>query len=356
MKQLAWPVLVVGSAALLAWFASAASDTTPPAKVAAKATIAFGQPVRVRGNELPQVAGFHIHDWNGDGQPDIFGTCGGLQIFEVCHTRKGKTGRGIDHGLIFPPNLTEVISTRSNLQGPVFAHWTWVGDWFNSGKLDILLSSRTVLLLRNRGDRKSPIFIDGVDLEGTAEFKKLVNNPAPPDGVLLQAVFGDWDGDGRKDLLVVRQTFPRAGRPQSVLYFCKNVGKDDVPRFADPKKIKFRDGTTVSLEGPSLADIDGSGKLALLFTSVNCELRNRDINWVTDPRVVLCRRGDNPLLLDAPVTLTTRDKKPILGGIQAQWVDWEGNGKPGLMVLDPSPSRIRWYPNRAGKGKAPLAR
>src|SRR5262249_5909040 len=163
------------------------------------------------------------------GQPEVFGTCGGLQVFEVCHTRPGRDGREIEHGLIFPPNLTEVICQRSNRQGIVAAHWTWVGDWFNSAKLDVLLSERTVLLLPNRGDRKSPLFLEGVDPDGTDTFRKLVNNPAPPEGVLLQATCGDWDGDGKKDLLVVRQTPTRAASPQWALFFCKNVGQDDAP-------------------------------------------------------------------------------------------------------------------------------
>ncbi len=315
--------------------------------------LAFGKPVRVTGQELPQVAGFDVRDWKGDGQPDIFGTCGGLQIFEMCHTKASGKERRVDHGLIFPPNLTEVISTRSNRQGIVEAYWTCVVDWFNGGKFDVLVSQKTVLLLRNRGDNKSPLFIDSVDLEGTEAFKKLVNDPAPADGTMLQAVVGDWDGDGKKDLLIARQTENRMGR-RGALFFCKNVGKDEAPRFADPQEIKFPDGKSVSLEGPSLADFDGSGKLALLFTSVNCALRKREVTWVSDPRVLLCRRGEDPLRLEEPVTLTTKSGKVIPGGIQAQWADWEGKGRRDLLVLDTSPGRIRWYRNVAAERKPPV--
>jgi hypothetical protein len=157
----------------------------PPANQAHRAAdagerIAFRPPVRILGSELPQVAGFHVCDWNGDGQPDIFGTSGGLQTFQVCYTRKGPQGREVDPGLYLPPNLTEVFPERPSSLGPVQARWTWVGDWFNSGKLDILLSERAVILIRNRGTSKSPILVETVNLQGTEKFQQHEGPEDPP--------------------------------------------------------------------------------------------------------------------------------------------------------------------------------
>lgn len=283
-------------------------------------------------------------DWNGDGRPDLFGVCGGLQNFQLCKTRQGSQGSSVDFGLELPPNLTEVFPERPSSLGPVEARWTCVGDWYNSGKLDILISDRAVILIRNRGTRQSPLLIETENLQGTDAFVKLVNNPRPADEVYLQAVFGDWDGDGKKDL-IVNQESTRKSVKQWRLYFCRNIAEDAAPRFGDPQEITFEDGSPVSIEGPTLADVDGNGKLAILFTSTNCEIRARCITWVEDSRVSLCRQAGGPLHLKPPITLIDRSGAKIPGGIQAQWADWDGDGHRGLMVLDPSPGQIRWYRN-----------
>lgn len=97
-----------------------------------------------------------------------------------------------------------------------------VVDWDLDGDLDLLTGHNQgfFLLYRNRGSRTEPLF--GLPEEVRPETGDFPGRPSP--------TLVDWDGDGRRDLLV--------GSSRSGVWFYRNVGEDGSPRFIEGVALK----------------------------------------------------------------------------------------------------------------------
>jgi hypothetical protein len=148
-------------------------------------------------------------------------------------------------------------------------------DWNNDGKIDIIAgdASGKVWLFINKGTPTEPILAAGINLKaggvpinGTGPRYERDKNgkyqfiPNKKDimGIYSKIHVGDWDGDGKKDLLVGQD-----GPNRQKLLLYKNIGTDKEPILDSPTELKIpKPG--MSRPSPYLVDWDGDGKQDLL--------------------------------------------------------------------------------------------
>ena len=125
-----------------------------------------------------------------------------------------------------------------------------VVDWNNDGLKDIVIGHSKVefLLYYNTGEKGAPRF--GRPVIVMPEEGSFPSRPSP--------CLVDWDGDGKKDLLV--------GGGNGEIYFFPNMGTDDKPRFVTGQSLKaagevIKKGSRARLD---VVDWNNDGKLDLL--------------------------------------------------------------------------------------------
>jgi hypothetical protein len=97
--------------------------------------------------------------------------------------------------------------------------------------------------------------------------------PGPIDTAMSASIrYLDWDGDGKKDLLVGSSELPEFGMPKDhgFIYFFKNIGTSSKPLFAPGYELRDQEGSYVmSSIGPymyfEVIDWDNAGKTDLLL-------------------------------------------------------------------------------------------
>jgi hypothetical protein len=181
----------------------------------------YAAPVRLKhANGKPIIVGLasavSAADWDNDGDTDL--VIGNIQgrVFLVPNTGTSKTpGFGDPLALKAGGQLIEV---KGGDAGPC------VADWDLDGKLDLLLGTGAggVQWCRNVGSPEKP------DLAGTE-----VIVPAPEEGVEISPAefanpsgprtrtkpsVGDWNGDGKPDLLVGDFSYQRRSETESVYH------------------------------------------------------------------------------------------------------------------------------------------
>ena len=120
------------------------------------------------------------------------------------------------------------IAAKSNKLADVYSK-IHVADWNDDGLPDLLVGHNdTIILYRNAGTRSAPRFSEPARVQ--IPQGRFPSRPSP--------YVVDWDGDGKKDLLV--------GSEESKVFFYRNVGTNQEPRLAR--------GTTLALKGPSKRD------------------------------------------------------------------------------------------------------
>src|SRR5207249_3397709 len=106
----------------------------------------------------------------------------------------------------------------------------FVVDWDNDDKKDLLVGAGNgrVLYFHNTGTEFDPALAAGTPIQaGGADFVAPGGNASP--------WVVDWDGDGRKDLLV--------GAGDGSLWLLLNVGADAAPVFASASPVELTPST-----------------------------------------------------------------------------------------------------------------
>jgi hypothetical protein len=143
--------------------------------------------------------GARFFDANGDGRPDLYVASGGYQVSPVSRALQDRLyvnqggGRFARDSVALPPMLTSTAAVA-------------VGDFNADGKPDLFVGGRLVprnypfparsYLLRNDGGH----FTDVTD--------SVAPELAKPVGMITDAVWIDFDGDGRLDLVTAGQWMP----------------------------------------------------------------------------------------------------------------------------------------------------
>ncbi|MEO8620749.1 MAG: VCBS repeat-containing protein [bacterium] len=153
--------------------------------------------------------GAQFFDANGDGLPDLYVASGGYQISPISPFLQGRLYINKGSGRFtrapanaLPPMLTSTAAVRA-------------GDFSGDGKLDLFVGGRLTprsypaptrsYLLRNDGDH----FTDVTE--------QVAPELAHPGGMVTDAVWVDFDGDGKLDLITVGEWMP--------IQFYRNDGK-----------------------------------------------------------------------------------------------------------------------------------
>src|SRR5262249_35281406 len=104
-----------------------------------------------------------------------------------------------------------------------FGSWVTMVDWDDDGAPDLLVGGfdGTMFVRRNVGTRTKPAF--ATDNEWVVVGEKRRRGPG---GEHANPVIGDWDGDGRWDIIT--------GSADGGVYWYRNVGQRGKPAFAPP--------------------------------------------------------------------------------------------------------------------------
>jgi hypothetical protein len=148
-------------------------------------------------------------------------------------------------------------------------------DWNNDGKKDLISGDTKgqVWLFLNIGTDKEPVLAEGIRVQADgkpiigARYQDETNNNSNNSetksiiGHYSKLHFGDWNGDGLKDLMIGQD-----GDADHKLLFYRNIGTESDPKFAKPEPVELP-GPTMSRPSPYLIDWDQDGKQDILFGS-----------------------------------------------------------------------------------------
>jgi hypothetical protein len=105
-----------------------------------------------------------------------------------------------------------------------------MADWDGDGLKDLLVGhNSTIVLYKNVGTRSAPRFQAPTLVEppGVSARTPAARFPSRPSPYVT-----DWDGDGKKDLLI--------GTEQPNLYFYRNIGSHTRPKLAEGKLLNLK--------------------------------------------------------------------------------------------------------------------
>jgi hypothetical protein len=171
-------------------------------------------------------------DWNDDGKKDLITGeySGTVRIYLNIASDGDPVFAGFDYLQVNGRNFD--CGSKST---------PFIVDWNNDGKKDVLCGEDygRVLLLLNTGTNAAPVFDQAVYLQdGNQDLAvPLRSSPAA----------GDWNRDGRKDLLV--------GEIYGTVFYFENIGSDEDPVF---------DGHVLLTTGEILVDVNMYSRLDLV--------------------------------------------------------------------------------------------
>ncbi len=192
-----------------------------------------------------------------------------------------------------------------------------VVDWNNDGKKDFVVADGggAVLVYLNVGTDERPRLGPGLPVEADGQ-------PIRGAGGRTSVAVGDWDRDGKKDLILADQEYKKT----SGYLFYRNVGTDDQPRFAAGRPILFG-GQPVDYVRPNLGEIvdwDGDGKQDLIACWFEVDVRfYRNIGSG--------KAGEEPRFAAGEGVVLVRDfSVQLVSG--ADVIDWNGDGDLDILT------------------------
>ena len=231
---------------------------TKPAFIGAGDALAFGGSGKteyLRGAPI-------VYDWNGNGHKDIITYCGSMPEVAVYVV--------LNDGNM---NLEATLPKPIEIGGHLGNAYKQVDDINGDGKLDIVIVGRYFRDIENSG------LSDFVNID-YPENSTLVDEFLP-DCRTVSWHLADWDGDGKKDLMLAAGWWGDYGWDDAYdsegnwtngplrgwFYFFKNNGTNDNFNLAQPIQLKHIDDTNIEVYGrpnPIFVDLNGNGMLDLI--------------------------------------------------------------------------------------------
>jgi hypothetical protein len=230
-------------------------------------------------------------DWNEDGKKDIIA--------------------GSDSGRIYVylnagTNKEPLFDKAAEISGAEIMRFSKpsVVDWNNDGKKDILVGARSgeVSVFINRGDNQLPIFGGEIKLND-GEFDV---------GSFSSPAMVDWNGDGKKDLVV--------GNRSGKIFLFLNIGKNDAPSFSSKGAGIYIN--VDSCAAPFIADWNNDGKFDVICGSGDGKV------------YIFINEGDNknPTFGKAQTLHVNNKELKLQSPTSIIAVDWDDDGKTDLLV------------------------
>ena len=246
------------------------------------------------GATSPQYASpppINAFDWNEDGLKDI-----------ITGSHRGQVYVYLNKGT----NKEPIFDKAAKIDGAEVMRFgdPYVVDWNSDGKKDIIAGSRSgeITVFINGMDNKQPIFSGELKLnEGELDV-----------GFFSSPAMVDWNGDGRKDLVV--------GEKEGGIYLFLNTGTNNMPSFSSKGMklpIKVKDYAT-----PFIADWNSDGKFDVICGSIDGKV------------YVFINEGDskNPKFGNAQTVHVNNKELKLPTPTSVIAVDWDDDGKMDILV------------------------
>ena len=241
---------------------------------------------------IPKINPF---DWNEDGKKDIiFGSNSGRVYVYL--------NKGDNQQPLFdkPKPLPNVKIARDS--------YPYIVDWNNDGKKDFIIGSSTgeISVFINKGTNHQPFFDEEIKLNDGDLDVGFSSSPA----------MVDWNGDGKKDLIV--------GNRSGKVFVFFNLGFDNLPRFQSDL-----DGAETSIKVPGYAtpfivDWNNDGKFDVICGS-------------SDGKVyVFINEGDskNPKFGKGQILHVNNKEFKFASHSSVAALDWDDDGKIDLLIYN----------------------